>query len=83
MGMTEGRFPSFQSLDSPRDIEEERRLFYVAVTRAKQRLVMTFPSVDLHSRTGNFYLKPSRFLLEVSEDLYLFHNLENEAFQEQ
>jgi DNA helicase-2/ATP-dependent DNA helicase PcrA len=78
IGMTEGHFPAFQSLDSPRDIEEERRLFYVAATRAKQRLVMTFPSVDPHSRTGNFYLKPSRFLLEIPEDLYLFYNKEGE-----
>ena len=79
IGMAEGRFPSFQSLDSTFDTEEERRLFYVAATRAKRHLVMTFPSIDPHSRTGNFYLKPSRFLLEVPEELYEFYNLENEG----
>jgi len=80
IGMNEGRFPSFQALDSPSDLEEERRLFYVAVTRAKQRLIITCNSIDPHSRTGNIYLKPSRFLLEVSKDLYNFYDLKNQEY---
>ena len=42
VGLEEELFPSQMSMDSPRQIEEERRLFYVAMTRAKQYLILTY-----------------------------------------
>ena len=73
MGMNEGFFPSYRSIEEE-DIEEERRLFYVASTRAKNELIITLSSINLKARRGNIYLKPSRFLQEIEEDLYSFSN---------
>lgn len=61
--LQEGKFPMPQALNSAEDIEEERRLFYVAVTRAKEKLFLT----SSHGRTPGFgsawFLnKPSRFI---------------------
>lgn len=66
IGMTEGRFPSNRSNDSLEEMEEERRLCYVAVTRAKKHLELTSYKYDF---TGN-YQKPSVFIeeMELSED---------------
>ena len=72
--MNEGFFPSYKSLENEEDIEEERRLFYVASTRAKKELIITLPSINLKARRGNIYLQPSRFLQELEEDLYSFEN---------
>ncbi len=63
-GMEENLFPSQMSIDSPRQIEEERRLFYVAMTRARHHLILT------HARSRFRYGKtefctPSRFLAEI------------------
>jgi len=58
----EGSFPSPYSVESEEDLEEERRLFYVAATRAKERLFFTFASKK-KDRTGSFYfVSPSQFL---------------------
>lgn len=68
-GIEEGLFPSGLSINSREDLEEERRLFYVAVTRAKQRLWLTF-AVNRY-RFGQLVSNdPSRFLDEIPE-LYL------------
>jgi len=72
--MNEGFFPSYKSMESEEDIEEERRLFYVASTRAKKELIITLPSINLKARRGNIYLQPSRFLQELEENLYQFEN---------
>ncbi len=61
IGMTEGRFPSSRSSDSIEELEEERRLCYVAVTRAKKHLELTSYKYDF---TGN-YQKPSVFIEEM------------------
>jgi len=50
------------------ELEEERRLFYVACTRAKERLYITFPSYV--QSWGAFFTLPSRFLVEVEKDRY-------------
>ncbi len=51
-------------------MEEERRLFYVAVTRAKNELYISYPRVATRAGPGGMMLSPSRFLLEVSSALY-------------
>ena len=66
-GLEENLFPSAMSMMSCEDIEEERRLFYVAITRAKTKLFLTFASTRL--KWGNFnYCEPSRFLDEIDSD---------------
>ena len=51
------------------DVEEERRLFYVAVTRAKNELYISYPKVASRAGPGGMMLTPSRFLDELPEDL--------------
>jgi DNA helicase-2/ATP-dependent DNA helicase PcrA len=62
IGMVDGRFPSLFNLRDENDVEEERRLLYVAVTRAKEHLYLTYP-IDVYDRsTGMVLGKPSRFV---------------------
>lgn len=68
VGMEETLFPSQMSMDSPRGLEEERRLFYVAITRARENLFLS------HARSRFRYGKvefcePSRFLRELDSSL--------------
>lgn len=67
VGVEENIFPSFKSLDQGKiGIEEERRLFYVAMTRAKKKLIITFAEGRL--LFGQFKLnEPSRFLSEMPD----------------
>ena len=58
----DGRFPSAYSFTSDEELEEERRLFYVAVTRAKKYLHLTYPINVYDKATGAVLSKPSRFL---------------------
>jgi DNA helicase-2/ATP-dependent DNA helicase PcrA len=62
-------FPGRRSIESG-DVEEERRLFYVAVTRAKNELYISYPKVASRAGPGGMMLTPSRFLEELPEDLY-------------
>ena len=67
-GMEENLFPSGMSMDDPEQLEEERRLMYVAVTRAKQRLFMTTAySRILYGRTVNYSI--SRFVSDIPAQL--------------
>ena len=64
-GMEENLFPSGGMLASEKDIEEERRLFYVAITRAKKAVVLTFATTRM--RNGKHESNaPSRFLREIA-----------------
>jgi DNA helicase-2/ATP-dependent DNA helicase PcrA len=67
--VVDGRFPSAYSFMSDDELEEERRLFYVAVTRAKRHLFMTYPINVYDKASGMLLSKPSRFLDHVSSDL--------------
>ena len=67
--LTEGSFPSNRSLESQPAIEEERRLFYVAVTRACDELYLTYPYMRLNAGYGDMFQRPSRFLSEVPTEL--------------
>ncbi|HEV7732505.1 MAG TPA: ATP-dependent helicase [Candidatus Binatia bacterium] len=62
IGLVDGRFPSYHNLHDQEEVEEERRLLYVAVTRAKEHLYLTYP-IDIYDRaTGMVLGKPSRFV---------------------
>ncbi|HSF07263.1 MAG TPA: UvrD-helicase domain-containing protein [Methylomirabilota bacterium] len=64
-GMEEGVFPHARSLNEPEEIEEERRLCYVGLTRARERLYLTWA---LHRRIHGYGVgEPSRFLREMPE----------------
>jgi DNA helicase-2/ATP-dependent DNA helicase PcrA len=65
----EGRFPSFYNINSNEDLEEERRLLYVAATRAKENLFITYP-IKIFDRGLRMVLsRPSQFIEGISEDL--------------
>jgi len=65
----EGRFPSFYNISSDEELEEERRLLYVAATRAKENLFITYP-VKIFDRGLRMVLsRPSQFIEGISEDL--------------
>lgn len=67
-GMEDGLFPSWRSIDSASGIEEERRLCYVGMTRAKERLYMTSAEMrTLYGKTD--YTRESRFLKEIDKKL--------------
>ncbi|MGI9086294.1 MAG: ATP-dependent helicase [Chthoniobacterales bacterium] len=67
--LTDGMFPSARSLETREAIEEERRLFYVAVTRAKDELYLTYPQMRLNAGYGDMFQRPSRFLKEIPNHL--------------
>ena len=68
VGMEEGIFPHARSLFSPTELEEERRLCYVGLTRAKERVFLSFAL--RRSRFGSTQANPpSRFLSEIPENL--------------
>ena len=69
IGLADGMFPGRRSIEAG-DVEEERRLFYVAVTRAKNELYLCYPRVASRAGPGGMLLNPSRFLGELSSDLY-------------
>ncbi len=68
--LADGMFPTSRSLERDEDVEEERRLFYVAVTRCKDELYLTYPELRLNAGYGEAFQRPSRFLNELPEELY-------------
>jgi len=67
VGLEENLFPSFMSMDSPEQIAEERRLFYVAITRAEQILTLSF-ATSRYQHGSVRYNSPSRFLEEIGSE---------------
>ena len=67
--LTDGMFPSTRSLETRDAIEEERRLFYVAITRARDELYLTYPHMRLNAGYGDMFQRPSRFLKEIPPHL--------------
>jgi DNA helicase-2/ATP-dependent DNA helicase PcrA len=67
--VVDGRFPSAYSFVAEEELEEERRLFYVAVTRAKKHLYLTYPVNIYDKATGSVLSKPSRFLDDVPSSM--------------
>lgn len=70
ISLNEGSFPSEKSISKIDDLEEERRLFYVACSRAKSRLFLTYPQIKLMYGKLNSTALPSRFLAEISDSYY-------------
>jgi DNA helicase II / ATP-dependent DNA helicase PcrA len=73
----DGRFPSAKAADSIESLEEERRLFYVASTRAKERLYITYPINIFDRFEGTVLSKPTRFLDGVTESIAEFYMLQD------
>ncbi len=67
--LSDGMFPSARSLDSRDALEEERRLFYVAVTRARDELYLAYPHMRWNAGYGEMLQRPSRFLKEIPNAL--------------
>lgn len=67
-GMEDGLFPSYMCIDNPEDLEEERRLCYVGITRAEQELVLSCARMRM-VRGETHYNRLSRFVKEIPEDL--------------
>ncbi len=68
VGMEDGLFPSNMSMEEPGKLEEERRLCYVGITRARKQLVMTYAESRRQYGSDN-YNPPSRFIAEIPADL--------------
>jgi len=66
VGLEENLFPSVQSLTAREDLEEERRLFYVAITRAMKKLTLSYAESRYKWGTLTF-CEPSRFIEEINE----------------
>ncbi|MEP7211817.1 MAG: ATP-dependent helicase [Acidobacteriota bacterium] len=75
----EGKFPSPRSLKEIDSEEEERRLWYVALTRAKDELYLTYPLLMTDYNRQTVLQKPSRFITECPPALFEIWNLEEES----
>ena len=69
IGLADGQFPGRRAIEAG-DVEEERRLFYVAVTRARNELYLSYPKIASRAGPGGMMLTPSRFILELPSELY-------------
>ena len=67
--LAEGYFPTDFAINTVEDEEEERRVFHVAVTRAKEELYLAVPQTRRSHSQGFVLMKPSRFLTELSDEL--------------
>jgi DNA helicase-2/ATP-dependent DNA helicase PcrA len=69
--LADGMFPHSRAIEDGGDegLEEERRLFYVAVTRAKDELYLTYPLINHQARDGDILQRPSRFIAELPKEL--------------
>ncbi|MDD2806974.1 MAG: ATP-dependent helicase [Patescibacteria group bacterium] len=76
IGLADGQFPHAKVFDFPDQLEEERRLFYVAVTRAKDQLYMSYPMMSVRGDTFN---RVSQFISEISEANYDKWDIESGA----
>ncbi len=68
--LLDGIFPAARSLKTLDELEEERRLFYVACTRAKEQLILTYPSYI--ASWDAYFTRPSRFLVEIPQKCYTY-----------
>ncbi len=71
VGVEEGLFPSTMTLDSAEGVEEERRLFYVAITRAEDNATISFARTR-YKYGESAFCRPSRFISEINEEFVEF-----------
>ena len=78
--LVDGQFPNGRILEADDEaaFEEERRLFYVALTRAKDELYLTYPMLNPKSYTGDILCRPSRFLDDFPKEMVETWNVGNE-----
>jgi DNA helicase-2/ATP-dependent DNA helicase PcrA len=78
--LVEGQFPNGRILEADDQdmLEEERRLFYVALTRAKDELYLSYPMMNPKSYSGDVICRPSQFLEDFPQDLVEEWNVGNE-----
>lgn len=82
VGLEENLFPSGLSVNSRDELEEERRLFYVAVTRAENKLTLTHAATRY--KFGNLeYCEPSRFLEEIPQNLVTYVGYNRNKWQDE
>jgi DNA helicase-2/ATP-dependent DNA helicase PcrA len=74
----DGRFPSARSLRDAEGEEEERRLFYVALTRAKDELYICYPLIESDRARQTVVQRPSRFITEVPRTLLEIWSVDEE-----
>ncbi len=79
IGLCDGMFPLARSLDNLEGEEEERRLFYVAVTRAKDELYLTYPVFRMTASDTGGFQRPSRFLAELPKTHYQAFSIRHQA----
>ena len=77
----DGKFPSARSLRDAESEEEERRLFYVAITRAQDELYVCYPLVVTDYSRQTVIQKPSRFITENPRELFEIWSLEEESLE--
>ncbi len=68
IGLEDGLFPLYLTLQDRRELEEERRLFYVALTRAKKKVFMLYANNRRRAGSEQYYGMVSRFVREIPED---------------
>lgn len=79
-GLEEGIFPHSRSLNSPSEMEEERRLMYVGITRAKKNLYLSY--AKRRKMWGDYkYYNPSRFLQEIPQELLEYNESQYQSSQ--
>ncbi len=78
-GMEENTFPHRLAMDTEEGLEEERRLCYVGITRAMERIILTNADIR-RTYAGADYKEPSRFIFELPRDLLELKSYENDYF---
>lgn len=79
ISLAQGSFPHIAAFNDPEEMEEERRLFYVAVTRAQDELYLAYPIISSSFRTGRSINHPSVFLAELPPETYEEWEIEGEG----
>ena len=79
ISLVEGRFPSAYSLQNEEELEEERRLFYVAITRAREKLYLIVPTSIYKPGEGKILTQPSRFIKEIPPSLFKVYQKEESS----
>jgi DNA helicase II / ATP-dependent DNA helicase PcrA len=83
MGLSEGRFPNYRAAATEDGLEEERRLFYVAVTRAKNEVALAYPMLARDRYGVDVILEPSRFVSELPDEVFERWTIERDPTPEE